>query len=226
MSECIIFDLDGTLVDSAFVCVEILNGMLAERGSVRTIHPAHAKPYFSLGGTRMVSALLAEDCGDPEVEIVEFRRRYADRPTPPASLFAGVGEGLEALATAGYRLAICSNKPQLLCDKVLADLHLAGLFEVAVGGRQGYHAKPARDLLDLTLLGLRVPADACAFVGDSDVDHAVAVAAGMPFHFVTYGYAEPGWSADSLIRHDSFGEVVAAILGAAPAVRRRANATR
>ena len=97
--DCIVFDLDGTLVDSAFVCVEILNGMLADRGSVRTIHPAHAKPWLSLGGPRMVAALLAGDCGDPSVEIVEFRRRYAERATPQASLFAGVRDGLADLVT-------------------------------------------------------------------------------------------------------------------------------
>lgn len=224
MTGCIVFDLDGTLVDSAHVCVDILNGMLAERGSVRTIHPARAKPYMSLGGARMVAALLADECGDPDVEIVEFRRRYAERPTPPASLFAGVRHGLQALSAAGHRLAVCSNKPQPLCDKVLADLRLANLFEVVVGARAGYRAKPATDLLDLTLLSLRLPAQACVYVGDSEVDHAVAQAAAMPFHFVTYGYAEPDWRAGALARHDRFEDVVAAILGGAPAVERRASA--
>lgn len=225
-NDCIVFDLDGTLVDSALVCVEILNGMLADRGSVRTIHPARAKPWFSFGGTRMVAALLADDCGDPEMEVIEFRRRYTERATPQASLFAGVRDGLVELAAEGYRLAVCSNKPQHLCDKVLADLRLRDLFEVVVGSREGYRAKPAPDLLDLTLLRLRLPADRCLYVGDSEVDHAVATAAGMPFHFVTYGYAEPGWSADPLTRHDHFDDVVAAITGEAPARRRRAIAAR
>lgn len=224
MTACVIFDLDGTLVDSAAVCVGILNDMLADRGSVRTIHPTHAKPWFSLGGARMVAALLAEECGDPEVEIVEFRHRYAERPTPSASLFAGVREGLLALSAAGTRLAVCSNKPQHLCDKVLADLRLAHLFEIAVGARAGYRPKPATDLLDLTLLHLRRPAEDCVYVGDSEVDHDVAAAAEMPFHFVTYGYAEPGWSADAFVRHDRFADVVAAILGGAPEVERRASA--
>ena len=224
MSACIVFDLDGTLVDSAFVCVDILNGMLAERGSVRTIPPAHAKPYLSLGGARMVAALLAEECGDPEVEIVDFRRRYAERPTPPASLFEGVRDGLHALSGAGRRLAVCSNKPQPLCDKVLADLRLGQLFEAVVGSRPGYRAKPATDLLDLTLLTLRLPAEACVYVGDSEVDHALADAVAMPFHFVTYGYAEPDWRAEALARRDRFADVVAALLGGAPAGERRASA--
>lgn len=221
MSECIVFDLDGTLVDSALVCVDILNGMLADRGSLRKIHPAHAKPYLSLGGPRMVEALLAEACGDPQVEIVEFRRRYADLPTPTASLFADVRDGLHTLAAAGYRLAICSNKPQHLCEKVLADLGLAALFEVVVGMREGYRPKPASDLLDLTLLNLRRPAEACIYVGDSEVDHELATTAGIPFRFVTYGYAEPGWTVEPLIRHDRFRDVVAAILGGPAEVARR-----
>lgn len=224
MTACVIFDLDGTLVDSALVCVDILNGMLADRGSVRKIHPAHAKPYLSLGGAAMVEALLAEEGGDPQVEIVEFRSRYADLPTPPSSLFAGVRDGLHALRAAGHRLAICSNKPQALCDKVLADLKLAPLFDVAIGAREGYRAKPAADLLDLTLLHLRRPAGACVYVGDSEVDHEIATAAGMPFHFVTYGYAAPGWTAEPLSRHDRFADVVDAVLGEAPEAARRASA--
>lgn len=224
MTACVIFDLDGTLVDSAFVCVDILNDMLADRGSARTIHPAHAKPWFSLGGARMVAALLAEECGDPDVEIVEFRRRYAERPTPAASLFPGVREGLHALADAGKRLAICSNKPQHLCDKVLADLNLTPFFEIVVGARAGYRAKPATDLLDLTLLTLRRPADDCLYVGDSEVDHAVAAAAEMPFRFMTYGYAEPGWTAAAMTRHDTFAALVTDLLGEVPDVRRTAAA--
>lgn len=224
MTGCVVFDLDGTLVDSAYVCVDILNGMLAERGSARTIHPAHAKPYLSLGGARMVAALLAEECDDPEVEIVDFRRRYAERPTPPTSLFAGVRDGLHALSASGYRLAICSNKPQHLCEKVLADLHLAPLFEVTIGLRSGYRPKPATDLLELTLMSLRAPVAACVYVGDSEVDHAVASAVAMPFRFVTYGYAEAGWTADALVGHDGFADVVSAILDDARDIERRASA--
>lgn len=224
MTACVIFDLDGTLVDSQAICVEILNEMLADRGSVRTIHPATARPYLSMGGPRMVEALLAEACGDPEVEIVEFRRRYAERPTPSTSLFPGVRDGLQALSAAGKRLAVCSNKPQQLCDKVLAELSLAPLFEIVVGARAGYRAKPATDLLDLTLLHLRRPAGDCVYVGDSEVDHAVAAAAEMPFRFMSYGYAEPGWTAPAMIRHDPFADLVAGILDDVPAVERRTAA--
>ncbi len=224
MTACVIFDLDGTLVDSQAICVDILNEMLADRGSVRTIHPATARPYLSMGGPRMVAALLAEECGDSEVEIVEFRRRYSERPTPAASLFPGVREGLHALAKAGQRLAICSNKPQHLCDKVLADLNLTPFFEIVVGARTGYRAKPATDLLDLTLLNLRRPAGDCVYVGDSEVDHAVAAAAEMRFRFMTYGYAESGWTAAGTIRHDGFPELVADLLGDVPDVRRTAAA--
>lgn len=226
MSECVIFDLDGTLVDSALVCADILTGMLAARGSMRTISPAQTKPFLSRGGTRMVAALLANECGDPELEIAEFRRRYAETATPPESLYPGVRAGLIALTAGGRRLAICSNKPQPLCDKVLADLDLADMFEVVVGWRAGFRAKPAIDLLDLTLLRLRLTAERCVYVGDSELDHAVAKAAGIPFHFVTYGYAELGWSARRLTRHDRFDHVVAAILDAEVRPRRRATGAR
>lgn len=226
MNECIIFDLDGTLVDSAMVCVEVLNEMLAERGSTRVLHSSLAKPYLSLGGAPMVSALLGSECGDPEVEIADFRRRYADRPTPMSSLYDGVHAGLVALSGAGARLAICSNKPQNLCDKVLDELGLASLFEVAIGGRSGYRPKPATDLLDLTLQSLNLHPASCVYVGDSDVDHEVAQTVGIPFHFMTYGYSDPDWTIAPLNRHDHFTSVVSAILGSTGPVLRQTVALR
>lgn len=207
MIDHVVFDLDGTLVDSAVVCVEILNEMLADRGSARVITVDSAAVHMSTGGTHMVAALLAEDCGDPLAEIAEFRNRYGSRKTPADCLFPGVREGLERLVSLGFRLAICSNKPQSLCDKVLVDTGLAPLFDIVVGGAAGLRPKPETDLMDATLRRLGVSAERCVFVGDSDLDHAVACATAVPFLFVTYGYAQSGWDAPDLVRIDSFAEV-------------------
>jgi phosphoglycolate phosphatase len=187
----VIFDLDGTLVDSCTVCVQILGDMLVDRGSDHSIDPVTARPWMSLGGAAMVSALLGPACVDPDKDILEFRARYRETPTPPAALFAGVAEGLAHFRDAGYSLSICSNKPQELCEQVLRDTGIADLFGTVVGLRTGLRAKPEMDLLHTTLKSLRASPSDCVYVGDSEIDHEVADKAGMPFVFMSYGYAKP-----------------------------------
>lgn len=208
MKQAIIFDLDGTLVDSCGVCISILEDMMADRGIVRSIDPEYARPFLSRGGEPMVAALLGDACRDPEAELVEFRKRYSKVSTPVESLFDGVAAGLHKLCERGFRLAICSNKPQQLCEKVLHDTGIAKHFVAVVGGMAGLAPKPAPDLLDRALRHLDLAAKDCIFVGDSQLDHAVAQRAGMPFYFVTYGYAEPGWSSAESPAYDLFTPLV------------------
>jgi phosphoglycolate phosphatase len=187
----VIFDLDGTLVDSCSVCVQILGDMLVDRGSEHTIDPVTARPWMSLGGAPMVAALLGPACVDPDKDIMEFRARYRETATPPAALFAGVAEGLAHFRNAGYSLSICSNKPQELCEQVLHDTGIADMFGTIVGLRTGLRPKPEMDLLRATLDSLRASPSECLYVGDSEIDHEVAEKAGMPFVFMSYGYAKP-----------------------------------
>jgi phosphoglycolate phosphatase len=201
MRPALIFDLDGTLVDSCAICVEILSDMLRARGSSHAIDPIAARPWMSVGGARMVAALLGPDCGDPDAEIAEFRRLYAVKKTSADTLFAHVATGLQRLAQAGHALAICSNKPQNLVDNVLRDTGLAPLFTSIVGQRPGLRAKPAPDMLNAVLAELDAAPDQGLFIGDSEIDHQVAQEAGMGFLFVTYGYAH----ADYVAPKDSYG---------------------
>jgi phosphoglycolate phosphatase len=156
----------------------------------------------------MITGLLAEHCQDPVADLVEFRQRYAGSLTPESSLFAGVREGLRELESWGYALAICSNKPQNLCDKVLDDLGLAGLFDAVVGSRPGLRPKPYTDLLDATLHQLGTGPQRCAFIGDSDLDQSIAHAGGLPFLFVSYGYADEAMRTERLTRFASFPDLV------------------
>jgi phosphoglycolate phosphatase len=211
MAPALIFDLDGTLVDSCAICVEILTDMLRTRGSTHAIDPQAARPWMSVGGAKMVAALLGPACGDPDAEIAEFRRLYAIKQTRAETLFAHVADGLQHLAAAGHRLAICSNKPQNLVDNVLRDTGLGALFASVVGQRAGLRAKPAPDMLHAVLAELNTTPDQCLFIGDSEIDHQVAQEAGMAFLFVTYGYAHADYVApdDSF---DCFGDLTQSIL--------------
>lgn len=216
--KCIIFDLDGTLVDSAPGLVAIVNEMLAERGSARIVDVAEARPFLSLGGLALVSGLLGHECGDPDAEVAEFRKRYSARRTSADSLYEGVHAGLHELVAAGFNLAICSNKPQDLCEKVLRDLDLFSLFKVIVGSSAGRRAKPAPDLLQLALEQLEASPETCLFVGDSEVDHALAAAVGVGFLFVSYGYADEQWDPSALTQFSRFSDLVQS-LKAPPGLR-------
>ncbi len=217
----VIFDLDGTLVDSAVHCAAILSEMLEERGSSRRVTRAEAMPQMSYGGHHLVTTLLGEECGDGAAEVIDFRARYAARPTPETCIYAGVRAGLRDLAARGFTLAVCSNKPQGLCDKVLDDLGLRPFLSSVVGGRPELAAKPHPAMIERNLADMGASAATTLLVGDSEVDQAAAVAAGIPFWLVGYGYPGADWTPVADARFDSFPAVVAAL--AAPG-RRRARA--
>lgn len=208
MTKCVIFDLDGTLVDSAAICADIITQMLNKRGSKRTISCDDVHPYISVGGKKMVAALLGEYQNDPDRDINEFRAIYDQQPIPQDSIFNGVKNGLMTLQKAGFRMAICSNKPQNLCEKVLKELALAEMFEVIVGHTPNYHQKPEPDLMNLVLKRLQLNAQSCILVGDSEVDHQLAIACQMEFKHMTFGYADQAWDFGTVDQFDTFGDLV------------------
>jgi len=205
-----VFDLDGTLVDSASVCAGILNEMLVERGSDLRVSEAQARRHVSAGGEAMVAALLNGACGSATAAIGEFRARYAIRPTPLSSLFPGVRAGLERLRSQGIGLAIHSNKPGPLCQKVLEDLALAHLFAAVVGSGPGLPVKPDPAGFDLALARAGGARERACYVGDSELDHGVAQRVGIPYVHVTYGYARE--------EHDFAGAYFAARFGEVPVI--------
>lgn len=183
----IIFDLDGTLVDSATHIAAILSQVAG-----RKIKASDARHHLTKGGEQLVSALLGDDNLDRN--LAEFRELYLSLPTPDC-LYPGVRDGLDRLRQAGRTMALCSNKPQILCEKTIADLGLDH-FELIIGSA----GKPCRIALT-----------ANHYVGDSKVDQDTAAITGIPFAFVSYGYAEPGFTTDAC-SFDTFPALVDHIL--------------
>lgn len=208
----VIFDLDGTLVDSAPLCAAIINQMLRERGSSKVVDESAARAVLTKGGAQLIGALLGDEGEQVDADLARFRALYAARPTPVDSLFPGVEDGLRRLADLGVKSAICSNKPQSLCSKIVTDLALSPYCPIVVGSVAGVPLKPAPDLARLALAKLGAAPEDCLFVGDSEVDCQTAANAGIPFLFVSYGYAEPGVSIDALARFDRFDDVVDHVL--------------
>jgi len=184
----ILFDLDGTLVDSVRITCAIIDAMLAERGVAHRADPALARAMDAVGGAAMIRAVMGPHCRDAETELAQFRARHAVVATPPDLAFPGVAAALARLAAAGIGLAILSNKPQPLCEKILADLGLAGHFITIVGARPDLPRKPAPDGARLALARMGADPARTLLVGDSAVDVATAGAAGLPVALVAWGY--------------------------------------
>ena len=184
----ILFDLDGTLIDSVRLTCAIIDQMLADRGVRFTADRATARAMDAIGGETMIAAVMGPYCRDPKAEIAEFRARHAVAETPADLAFPGVVEALSALSAAGVGMAICSNKPQHLCEKILADLGLARHFVAIMGARPDLPRKPAPDSARAALAALGAEPEHALYIGDSSVDVATARAAGVRLALVAWGY--------------------------------------
>ncbi|WP_341902456.1 hypothetical protein [Sandarakinorhabdus limnophila] len=109
----ILFDLDGTLVDSVRITCAVIDAMLAARGIIFRADPAVARAMDAIGGEAMIAAVMGPHCRDPKQEIAEFRARHAVAATPADLAFSGVPDGLAARAAGGLGRAL-----QMLADRV------------------------------------------------------------------------------------------------------------
>jgi phosphoglycolate phosphatase len=192
----LLFDLDGTLVDSAPDLHASLNQLLAERNRAE-VSLGDIKHIVGDGAAKMIERGFALTGAPPEADqTLGLLRRYLEiyeanltRLTRP---FPGVVETLERLKDDGARCAVCTNKMSNLSTRILEDLGLMRFFEFVIGGDRTSARKPHPDHLLNTLGRMRIGPGHAAMIGDSRNDVAAAHAAGIPVAIVPYGYgAEP-----------------------------------
>ncbi len=204
--KSVAFDLDGTLVDSASLVGEILNSMRFEKG-LAPLGSDRYRIWSSRGGTHLVGNALEVAPETAGALVDEFRRRYYELPTPADSVFPGAREMLSQLTDAGCLLAICSNKPQRLCHKVLNETGLIHFFRTVVGGDTFNKSKPDPTPLKYALSRIGGEVEAALMVGDSVVDQQTATAAGVRFAFFTGGYDDGVDRVDAYRVFDSLDEL-------------------
>ncbi|MDH2327489.1 phosphoglycolate phosphatase [Cereibacter sp. SYSU M97828] len=180
----IIFDLDGTLVDSLPDIHAAAGAMLVELGHA-PLDVTTIRSFIGNGVEALVVRVMeAVGTSDDRAAWVEcFGRHYSADSATLTRAFDGVPEALAALA--GHRLAVCTNKPEALALAVLEALDL-GPFDVVLGGDSLPFRKPHPEPLLET--ARRLGDGPVLYVGDSEVDEATAKAAGIDFALFTGGY--------------------------------------
>lgn len=179
----IVFDLDGTLVDSAFGIADALNGigLAREKVEIDTV-----RALVSGGAAHLVKEALKIGDADVPRALQAFRSRYVVDPCRPEHLYPDVERTLARLRRQGLCLAVCTNKPQTLAERVIQKVGLAQYFDVVIGADPRRPEKP--DPTSLLEASARLNGSTPIFVGDSMVDALTAQAAGAPFVHAAYGY--------------------------------------
>ncbi|QFU15143.1 phosphoglycolate phosphatase [Microvirga thermotolerans] len=210
--RAILFDLDGTLVDSARDLREAVNLLLAEEG-LRPLSLDEVKGMVGDGVARLVERALRATGGDAarlDAQVPRFMDLYGARATRHTVPYPGVPEVLAHLQGRGLRLGVVTNKPRRATLEILNALGLAGFFGSVVAGDTLPERKPDPAPLRHALAELCAAPEEALMVGDNHHDVQDARAAGLRAVAVTYGYSHRPHGelgADALI--DAMPELVA-----------------
>lgn len=183
----LLFDLDGTLVDSAPDIHAAVNRLLLEMGQT-PLAPETVRSFIGNGVPTLIARVLAATGqeGDPALWESRFMHHYGADSATLTTLYPGVRATLELLSAQGHEIGLCTNKPEEPARHILRAFDLAHLFPVVIGGDSLPLRKPDPAPLHAAIAGLS--ARPALFIGDSEVDAQTAQAAAVPFLLFTEGY--------------------------------------
>ena len=187
--QVLLFDLDGTLVDSAPGLADTANDLRASRGQPPLPYAA-LRPGAGSGARGMLSVAFDLRPGDAGYDPLrdEFLDRYPLRMLEKARLFDGVRALITRIETAGLRWGIVTNKAIRFAEPLCAAMGLVPHAGALVGGDSTPHTKPHPAPLIEATRRLCVPSAACAYVGDDERDMRAGRAAGMRTIAAAWGY--------------------------------------
>jgi phosphoglycolate phosphatase len=187
--RAMLFDLDGTLIDSKIDIADATNAIIERLGG-QTLPRDLINRFVGRGVRDLVKNALAKvPHVDIEQALATFNAHYLKHCCDHTRFYPGVENTLAELRVRGIGLAVLTNKPQKFADKILVGLGATGWFGAVIGAEEGSPHKPARGGADAALAALGIsPADAL-MVGDSVVDLQTAQNTGMDCALMLYGFS-------------------------------------
>ncbi|MVW75539.1 N-acetylmuramic acid 6-phosphate phosphatase MupP [Pseudomonas xionganensis] len=205
--RAVLFDMDGTLLDSAPDFIAICQAMRAER-NLAPIADKLIRDQVSGGARAMVAATFAMDPEHAEFEALrlEFLERYQQHCAVLTRPFDGINELLEDIEKANLRWGVATNKPVRYAEPIMQQLGLAQRSAVLVCPDHVSRSKPDPEMLLLACQQLQLEPGEVLFIGDDERDIEAGRAAGCRTVAVSYGYIHPqdnpaNWGADALVEH-------------------------
>ncbi|WP_135080506.1 phosphoglycolate phosphatase [Terasakiella sp. SH-1] len=214
--KAIIFDLDGTLIDSAPDLRTACNKLLTQYGR-RLISIDETMTFVGNGAPKLIERAFRATGTEATSEDIpkltqEFLQFYDGHEADETCLYEGGEETLASLQNKGYRLALCTNKPKQPTLNLLGDLKIADHFELVVGGDELERKKPDPQMIHFVLNEMGLEAGDAIMIGDSSNDIEAAKNANMRNIAVSYGYRKvpvEDLGADHVVDHIS--DIVAII---------------
>ncbi len=209
--DVVVFDLDGTLADTAADIAAAVNHALASVGRP-ALRVDEVRGLVGEGARELLRKCLERTGGAPEALLDEaFPRQldyYAANACRGTAPYAGAEAAMDDLAARGVALAICTNKPERITHLLIAALGWQDRFAAVIGGDTLERRKP--DPAPLLEAVARAGGGRAAYVGDSIFDAETAKAAGIPFVAATFGFG-PAPAPGSGVALDAFDELVPAL---------------
>ena len=205
--RAVLFDLDGTLVDTAPDLVGCVQDIMRERGA-RPLPFKSLRPFVSKGMRGLLTAAYGADFIDSDEYpgvLERCLKLYSGRLAVRSRLFPGMRRVLDSLARRQIPWGVVTNKPEYLTRPLLKALDLADECAVAVGGGTTTHTKPHPEPMIFAADRLAVKPRACVMLGDDPRDIQAARAAGMPGLAAAWGYFPPdedmgAWGAAAILQ--------------------------
>jgi phosphoglycolate phosphatase len=208
MPRTLLLDLDGTLVDSVPDLAAALNRLMAARG-LPAFGRAEVAAMVGDGAAALLArAFAAHAAMQDEAALDAFLTDYTANAAVATRPFPGVEQGLDTLEAAGWRLAVCTNKPEAATRALLAALGLEHRFAAIGGGDTFPVRKPDPAHLRATLAAAGGTPERAVMVGDHHNDVAAASGASVPCIFAAWGYGQASMGAGAAAVAHGFAEVM------------------